>query len=391
MGPQCPTLIDRGGGVSIRTHDFFISTSRIMALLLATLAIARADVKAGWSAMLTRDYETALKEWLPLARQGDGEAQASIGILYAEGLGVPKDEKEGVRWYRLAAEQGNAAGEFNLGYMYSVGHGVTADVNEALKWFRLSAQQGYASAQHDLGVAFWEGRGVTQDYPEALKWFRLAAGQGSRKSMTYLGRAYREGRGVKQSSWQALTWLLAAGETLPTGEHGDRDAQELLGWMFETGDGAPKDQEEAKKWLNAAAQQGSDYAKRLLLAPDEKQTVAGRTQTIEGVTAGSVLWADWETGEYSFTVRNTRSEDIKNLLCQVVFYDNSGKAIESDSVRFEGVIPAGLPKRLTGKVDVVVHRLTAVEYGMLKDGKPQYAQQPSTKIEVRIVSFDVAP
>jgi hypothetical protein len=77
--------------VSSRTHDFFILTSRIVALLLAMLASARADVKAGWSAMLTRDYETALKEWLPLARRVpaiDGTEQARRAI---EGTGHEKE------------------------------------------------------------------------------------------------------------------------------------------------------------------------------------------------------------------------------------------------------------------------------------------------------------
>jgi hypothetical protein len=35
--------------------------------------------------------------------------------MYDNGEGVPQDDAEAVRWYRLAAAQGLARGQFNLG------------------------------------------------------------------------------------------------------------------------------------------------------------------------------------------------------------------------------------------------------------------------------------
>lgn len=46
------------------------------------------------------DYETALRIWRPLAEQGDARAQFSIGNMYANGQGVPKDMSEAMRWYQ---------------------------------------------------------------------------------------------------------------------------------------------------------------------------------------------------------------------------------------------------------------------------------------------------
>jgi TIR domain/Sel1 repeat len=40
------------------------------------------------------------------------------------GRGVPQDDKEAVRYYRLAAEQGHAYGQPNLGLMYQNGRGI---------------------------------------------------------------------------------------------------------------------------------------------------------------------------------------------------------------------------------------------------------------------------
>ena len=35
--------------------------------------------------------------------------------MYGAGRGVPQDDAEAVRWYRLAAEQGEASAQYNLG------------------------------------------------------------------------------------------------------------------------------------------------------------------------------------------------------------------------------------------------------------------------------------
>ena len=49
------------------------------------------------------------------AQAGDAQAQYDLGVAYADGKGVPKDEVEAVKWYRKAAEQGDASAQNNLG------------------------------------------------------------------------------------------------------------------------------------------------------------------------------------------------------------------------------------------------------------------------------------
>ena len=54
------------------------------------------------------------------AEQGHAAAQMGwVDVL--QGKGVPKDDLEAVRWYRLAAEQGDAEAQFFLGLMYEEG------------------------------------------------------------------------------------------------------------------------------------------------------------------------------------------------------------------------------------------------------------------------------
>ncbi len=93
------------------------------------------------------DYATALKEWRPLAEQGDAEAQCNLGYMYKGGKGVPQDDAEAARWYRLAAVQGLDRAQFNLGIMYATGRGVQQDYVQAYLWFSLAAAQGHGSAQ----------------------------------------------------------------------------------------------------------------------------------------------------------------------------------------------------------------------------------------------------
>jgi TPR repeat protein len=77
----------------------------ILAILLTSLA--HADFKSGQDAYGQRDYETALKEWQPLAEEGEALAQYNLGVMYANGQGVPQDYVQAHMWANLAAAQGN--------------------------------------------------------------------------------------------------------------------------------------------------------------------------------------------------------------------------------------------------------------------------------------------
>ena len=134
------------------------------------------QLKVGGAAYDRGDYATALKEFRPLAEQGNADAQFNLGFMYENGLGVPQDYAEAVKWYRNAAE-GQASAQYNLGNMYREGRGVPQDDAEAAKWYRKAAEQNRASGQENLGVSYAEGRGVPQDYVQALMWLNLAAEQ----------------------------------------------------------------------------------------------------------------------------------------------------------------------------------------------------------------------
>jgi len=114
-----------------------------LVLLLGSAGVSwSADFQKGVTAYDSGDYATALREWKPLAEQGDAVAQFNLGVMYKKGLGVPQDYKTAVKWYRLAAEQGNARAQTNLGVMYAFGTGVLKDYVYAHMWGNIGAMNG---------------------------------------------------------------------------------------------------------------------------------------------------------------------------------------------------------------------------------------------------------
>lgn len=100
------------------------------------------------------DYQTAFKLWLPLAEQGDADAQYNLGLMYKNGKGVKQDNAEAVKWYRKAAEQGDASGQFSLGIMYYKGEGVKGNPSKAEEWFRKACENGHQESCDTLKVFF---------------------------------------------------------------------------------------------------------------------------------------------------------------------------------------------------------------------------------------------
>jgi len=125
------------------------------------------------------DYDTAVKDAFLLAANGNAVAQLVIGTAYRDGKGLPKNDEESARWYRLAAEQGLALAQYNLAVLYDQGKGVPEDHAESAKWARLAAEQGYSEAQLALAYKYRRGEGVPQDHLIAMMWLQLAVLQRS--------------------------------------------------------------------------------------------------------------------------------------------------------------------------------------------------------------------
>jgi len=125
--------------------------------------------------------------WFQQALQtGDSTAPLFLGLLHAQGRGVPRDYDkarellmQARRMKGEAVPAGIASAASNqLALMCLLGQGVPEDTTLALRFFRDAADQGSLAAMHRIGSMFEHGIGVTQDRPTVELWYRKAAEQG---------------------------------------------------------------------------------------------------------------------------------------------------------------------------------------------------------------------
>lgn len=112
----------------------------IMATALFMSSPAAADIEAARDLMDAGDFREARAALAPAARSGNADAEELIGVMYAMGLGVPKDERRAFEWYLRAAMKGHPGAQSGVGWYYEVGLGMPApDLVRGYMWYVLSA------------------------------------------------------------------------------------------------------------------------------------------------------------------------------------------------------------------------------------------------------------
>ena len=110
-----------------------------------------------------------------MARMGNPQMQLSLGYMFAEGKGLPKDMQQAISWYKKSAEQGFTLAESLLGSLYLKGEGIEQNHAEAERWLRKAADKGHPQSQGMLGGMLYFGHGVQKDYVQAYMWLSLAS------------------------------------------------------------------------------------------------------------------------------------------------------------------------------------------------------------------------
>ncbi len=86
------------------------------------------------------EFKQAMKELLPAARSGNADAEELIGIMYAMGLGVERDDVRAFEWYLRSSMKGHPGAQSGVGWYYEIGRGMPApDLVRAYTWYVLSA------------------------------------------------------------------------------------------------------------------------------------------------------------------------------------------------------------------------------------------------------------
>lgn len=113
-----------------------------LAFVLGVLAVA----SSGWAQPVPG--KPGLRE---RAAKGDADAQFTLGKNYEAGRGgLQRDFAEAGRWYRMAAEQGDVFAQASLGILYRFGKGVPQDYVQAYQWFYLAAAHSSGGEQESI-------------------------------------------------------------------------------------------------------------------------------------------------------------------------------------------------------------------------------------------------
>jgi uncharacterized protein len=135
--------------------------------------------------------------------KGSTAAMVELGILYAAGSGVAKDEAQARALFERAAAAGNPRGVTRLTALSGgggAGAGPPADPAQARAMLMKAAEQNSAEAQYQLGVMYAEGTGGPKDDVAARAMFEKAAAQGHAEALDWLGSFVLSGRGGPQDT-----------------------------------------------------------------------------------------------------------------------------------------------------------------------------------------------
>lgn len=202
--------------------------------------------------------QEAIVWWNKAARQGHREADAYMGLAFAEGFGGSlSSEDEAIRRYKRAEKSGSAFAEVLLGI-----HGYQKETAEdklvAMERFRSAASKGNPQAKIFLDAILKKGLDAKLDFGKDLEWKKEAKKTSLLALYTQAGINAFKGQIVEQNYEEAVAWWEISVECE------DMKAEALLGTAYYTGRGIGKDYETAIELLKIAAAKGEPLAEYTL-------------------------------------------------------------------------------------------------------------------------------
>jgi TPR repeat protein len=137
------------------------------------------------------------------------QSQAEIGKLYDEGVFLPKNHTEAVRWWLPAARSGNLDAEIQMAQKFLSGEGIGQDYKQAKSWCDKALKQNVSGKQYEpraaycLGVISDRGLGVPQDLGTARQWYERSAVSGHPVAAKRLAQMCLTAEGGKRDQMKA--------------------------------------------------------------------------------------------------------------------------------------------------------------------------------------------
>lgn len=182
--------------------------------------------RLGAKAYRAGNIQEAINRWTRAAEAGQETAQWHLARMFADGKGVPRDDKQAFRWFKQIVEdhaddepgtpQGRIAGRAlsELGSYYMSGipdSDVKQDMPLAWRMFYQAASIfGDPEAQYQLGRMYLNGNGAEKNAALAAKWLKNAAEKSHMKAQAALGEMLFNSEGVSARRAEGLMWLSVA-------------------------------------------------------------------------------------------------------------------------------------------------------------------------------------
>jgi TPR repeat protein len=119
---------------------------RLMAAPADPVRVQSVEERYG-AAMREQRYTEAFRIARAAAERGHVRMMGCLGMLYAGGVGVEKDEVEGLLWLRQAASGGHADSQVIMAHCYARGIRLPKNDDEAAYWTFQAAAQGHPVAR----------------------------------------------------------------------------------------------------------------------------------------------------------------------------------------------------------------------------------------------------
>jgi TPR repeat protein len=124
---------------------------KIFYVLIFIATPALSEIEQARDFLETGQFNAAYNALWPAARSGNADAEELIGVMYAMGLGVERDDQRAFEWYLRSSMKGHHGAQSGVGWYYEVGRGMPApDLVRAYMWYTLSAIGGDPDAAISL-------------------------------------------------------------------------------------------------------------------------------------------------------------------------------------------------------------------------------------------------
>ena len=216
-----------------------------------------------------RYYSEALKGFLevePSSKKLKPYVQYRIGKIYCYGSGTEQNYQKAFEWFERSAKQKNRSAQYSLANLYYYGNGVEKDLSLAFLWYQKSSAQGQPYASYAVAQMYSKGEYVTENEDTAQRYYKAALSgflnlerkeQADDNLFYKIGMMYKNGLGTDTDISKAIDYFQRSAD--------NKWSSYQLSKLYLFGaDGLEKDKGKAIRWLTKSADDGNEYAKKLL-------------------------------------------------------------------------------------------------------------------------------